>query len=151
MARSAPRSRLRPWPMPRMCGRAASPARSIASCRARRAEMSEPPAGRPAVVRDVAGLRAPVAGWRRDGATVGLVPTMGALHDGHRALIAASSAAGHRAIVTLFVNPTQFGPHEDFAAYPRDEAADLAIIAEAGAALLFAPPVAAVYPPGFST
>jgi pantoate--beta-alanine ligase len=113
--------------------------------------MSGPAAGRTVVVRDVAGLRASVAGWRRDGASVGLVPTMGALHDGHCALIAASRAAGHRTIVTLFVNPTQFGPHEDFAAYPRDEAADLAIIADAGAALLFAPPVEAVYPTGFST
>jgi len=112
--------------------------------------MSVPAAG-PVVVRDVAGLRAIVAGWRREGASVGLVPTMGALHDGHRALIAASRAAGHRTIVTLFVNPTQFGPHEDFAAYPRGEAADLAIVADAGAALLFAPPVEAVYPPGFST
>jgi len=90
--------------------------------------MSVPAAG-PVVVRDVAGLRASIAGWRRDGATVGLVPTMGALHDGHCALIAASRAAGHRTVVTLFVNPTQFGPHEDFASYPRDEAADLAIIA----------------------
>jgi len=113
--------------------------------------MSGPAAGRTVVVRDVAGLRASVAGWRREGASVGLVPTMGALHDGHCALIAASRAAGHRTIVTLFVNPTQFGPHEDFAAYPRDEAADLAIIADAGAALLFAPPVEAVYPTGFST
>jgi len=113
--------------------------------------MSGPAAGRTVVVRDVAGLRASVAGWRRDGASVGLVPTMGALHDGHCALIAASRAAGHRTIVTLFVNPTQFGPHEDFAAYPRDEAADLAIIADAGAAVLFAPPVEVVYPPGFST
>ena len=112
--------------------------------------MSGPAAG-PVVIRDVAGLRAMVAGWRREGASVGLVPTMGALHDGHCALIAASRAAGHRTIVTLFVNPTQFGPHEDFAAYPRDEAADLRVIADAGAALLFAPPVEVVYPPGFST
>jgi pantoate--beta-alanine ligase len=113
--------------------------------------MSEAAAGRTDVVRDVPGLRAIVAGWRRGGATVGLVPTMGALHDGHRALIAAARRAGHRVVVSLFVNPTQFGPHEDFAAYPRDEAADLAIIAEQGAALLFAPPVEAVYPRGFST
>src|SRR5689334_10198553 len=137
--------------MRQTCGRAASPVRSIASPPARHAEMSEPVAGRTIVVRDVAGLRAVVAGWRREGATVGLVPTMGALHDGHCALIAASRAAGHRTIVTLFVNPTQFGPHEDFAAYPRDEAADLAIIADAGAAALFAPAVEVVYPPGFST
>lgn len=112
--------------------------------------MSAPAAG-PVVVRDVAALRACVAGWRREGATVGLVPTMGALHDGHRALVAASRAAGHLTVVTLFVNPTQFGPHEDFAAYPRGEAADLAIVADAGAAMLFAPPVEVVYPPGFST
>ncbi len=108
-------------------------------------------AGRTEVVRDVPGLRAAVAGWRREGATVGLVPTMGALHDGHRALIAAAQSAGHSVVVSLFVNPTQFGPQEDFAAYPRDEAADLEIIAQEGAGLLFAPPVESVYPPGFST
>jgi pantoate--beta-alanine ligase len=103
------------------------------------------------VVRRVADLRAAVARWRRDGATIGLVPTMGALHDGHLTLVRRARAENGRVVGTLFVNPTQFGPNEDFAAYPRDEAADLAAFAAAGADLVFAPEVSEMYPTGAAT
>src|SRR5579864_5519053 len=104
-----------------------------------------------AVVRGVAELRAAVAGWRSDGRRIALVPTMGAIHRGHLALVAAARAACDRIVASLFVNPKQFGPAEDFAAYPRDEAADAAAFAAAGVDLVFAPPVAEMYPPGFAT
>ena len=103
------------------------------------------------IVRDVAGLRARVRDWRQDGAAVGLVPTMGALHDGHLALMRRSLATTERTCVTLFVNPRQFGPAEDFARYPRDEARDLATIEEAGAHLVFAPDLKEMYPEGHQT
>ena len=104
-----------------------------------------------AVVHRVAELRVAVARWRSDGRRVALVPTMGAIHCGHLALVAAARAACDRVVASLFVNPTQFGPAEDFAAYPRDEAADLAAFAAAGVELVFAPPVGEMYPPGFAT
>jgi pantoate--beta-alanine ligase len=104
-----------------------------------------------AVVRTVAGLRAAVAEWRGRGERVGLVPTMGAIHRGHLALVAAARARGQRVVASLFVNPKQFGPAEDFAAYPRDEAADLAAFRGAGVDLVFAPPVDEMYPAGFAT
>jgi len=103
------------------------------------------------VVRRVAELRAAVAVWRAAGETVGLVPTMGALHDGHMALVARARAEMARTVATLFVNPTQFGANEDLAGYPRDEAGDRARLAAAGADLLFAPAVSEIYPPGFAT
>jgi len=104
-----------------------------------------------AVIRTVADLRAAVAGWRRAGDSIGLVPTMGALHEGHLALAARSRTDNKRSIATLFVNPTQFGPKEDLAAYPRDEAADLAKLQTANVDALYAPSVAEMYPAGFST
>jgi pantoate--beta-alanine ligase len=104
-----------------------------------------------AVVRTVPALRALVGDWRAAGHSIGLVPTMGALHEGHLALVRAALAENSRAIATLFVNPTQFGPAEDLAAYPRDEAADLAALRGVGAHGLFAPGVEAMYPPGFAT
>ena len=104
-----------------------------------------------AVVRSVAALRQQVALWQRAGETAALVPTMGALHAGHLALVARARDIADHAVVSIFVNPTQFGPNEDFARYPRDEAGDAAKLAAARCDLLYAPGVAAMYPPGFST
>ena len=103
------------------------------------------------VVRTVADLRGVVAGWRAAGATVGLVPTMGALHEGHMALVRRAQGECARTIVTLFVNPTQFAAGEDFERYPRDEAEDRAKLAAVGADLLFAPEVGEMYPEGSAT
>lgn len=101
--------------------------------------------------RTVADLRARAATWRQDGLRIALVPTMGSLHEGHLSLIRLALGEADRVCVSLFVNPTQFGPNEDFERYPRDEGADAAMIAAAGAHLLFAPAAEAVYPPGHLT
>ncbi len=103
------------------------------------------------IVRSIADLRSRVATWRRDGHRVGLVPTMGALHPGHASLIKRSAADADRTVVTIFVNPTQFSPQEDFATYPRDEARDLDIITGAGGHLVFAPEIREVYRDGHRT
>ena len=103
------------------------------------------------LVRDVDALRRRIAAWRRDHHTVALVPTMGALHKGHLALMQRAQQQAGRVVATIFVNPTQFGPTEDFAAYPRREADDFRMLAESGVHLLFAPDAATMYPPGFST
>ncbi len=103
------------------------------------------------IVRTVADLRAAVAGWRREGLSVGFVPTMGALHEGHLSLVRLALSRADRVVASIFVNPTQFGPEEDLAAYPRDEAGDAAKLAEAGCHLLFAPSPAEMYPPGAAT
>ncbi|CCG07888.1 pantoate--beta-alanine ligase [Pararhodospirillum photometricum] len=103
------------------------------------------------LVRDVAVLRQNVAAWRAAGLRVALVPTMGALHDGHLSLVRLGLAHADRVVVSLFVNPTQFGPAEDFAAYPRQEGEDAAALRTAGAHLLYAPDVAGMYPEGFAT
>jgi pantoate--beta-alanine ligase len=103
------------------------------------------------IVRTIADLRSHVASWRRVGARVGLVPTMGALHDGHLALVRAARAECDRVVATIFVNPKQFAPNEDLDAYPRREEADLAMLRSAGVTLVFMPDVAEVYPPGFAT
>src|SRR5438094_6765515 len=104
-----------------------------------------------AVARTVAALREAIAGWRARQERVGLVPTMGALHRGHLALVEAARRDCRRVVASLFVNPRQFGPREDFAAYPRSEAADLAKFSEAGVDLVFAPTVEEMYPAGFVT
>jgi pantoate--beta-alanine ligase len=103
------------------------------------------------VVESVAGLRRLVAAARRDGKSVGLVPTMGFLHDGHATLIRRAAAECASVVVSIFVNPTQFGQGEDFHSYPRDLQRDLRVCAAAGAAVVFAPPAAEVYPSGFRT
>jgi pantoate--beta-alanine ligase len=114
--------------------------------------MSSPAtAGGLAVVRTVAALRPRLKEWRADRRTVALVPTMGALHKGHGALIDAARRAADKVVVSVFVNPTQFGANEDFAAYPRDEARDAAFCDERGADLMFAPAVTEMYPDGFAT
>ena len=92
------------------------------------------------IVRTVADLRRLAAGWRKDGASLALVPTMGALHAGHVALCRDARNRATRTIASICVNPTQFGPNEDFARYPRDEAADVAKLGEAGIdAVVFGP------------
>jgi pantoate--beta-alanine ligase len=103
------------------------------------------------VVRTVAGLRAAVGAWRADGLRAALVPTMGALHDGHLSLVRIGLSRADRVVASIFVNPTQFAPHEDLAAYPRDEAGDAAKLAGAGCHLLFAPTVDEMYRPGAAT
>jgi pantoate--beta-alanine ligase len=102
-------------------------------------------------IRTVAELRAALAEPRRNGRTVALVPTMGYLHDGHLALIRAARGEADVVVVSLFVNPAQFDDASDLAAYPRDEQRDAGLAQEAGADLLFAPPVEEVYPPGFTS
>ncbi|MET0926974.1 MAG: pantoate--beta-alanine ligase, partial [Solirubrobacterales bacterium] len=91
------------------------------------------------VARDKLELREALAAARRDGRTIGLVPTMGALHDGHLALLTAARERCDVVVMSLFVNPAQFAPGEDLEAYPRDEARDLELAAEAGVDLVFAP------------
>lgn len=98
------------------------------------------------VVTTVDEVRSAVAAVRRRGRTVALVPTMGALHEGHATLIRAARASSGFVVVSVFVNPTQFGPKEDFAKYPRTPEADQKVCAAAGADLIFAPPVEEMYP-----
>ncbi len=103
------------------------------------------------IVRTIAELRAALATERERGARIGLVPTMGALHAGHLSLIAAARAASDVVVVSLFVNPAQFGRGEDLEHYPRDEGHDVAAAEAAGVDLLFAPGEAEMYPAGFDT
>ena len=103
------------------------------------------------IARTVADLRREVAAWRARREAVGLVPTMGAIHAGHLALVHVARAENERVVASLFVNPKQFGPSEDFSSYPRDEAADFAAFEKAGVDLVFTPAVDEVYPSGFAT
>jgi pantoate--beta-alanine ligase len=102
-------------------------------------------------VRTVAALRGAVSAWRAQGLRIGLVPTMGALHEGHLSLVRQALRDADRVVASIFVNPTQFAPHEDFDAYPRGEERDAALLAGVGCHLLYAPPAAEIYPPGFAT
>jgi len=104
-----------------------------------------------ATARTVKDLRAQIAKWRQAGETVALVPTMGALHAGHLSLIGIAKGHAGRVVASIFVNPSQFGPKEDFKRYPRDEAGDLKKLAEAGVDLVFLPSTDEMYPAGFST
>jgi pantoate--beta-alanine ligase len=103
------------------------------------------------VVHEPAAMRARVEDLRRDGRTIAVVPTMGYLHDGHLSLLRAARAKADVVILTLFVNPTQFGPNEDLDRYPRDLAGDLAKALRSGVDLAFVPSAAAMYPPGAQT
>src|SRR5690349_23200004 len=96
-------------------------------------------------------LRAALAPARREGCSIGLVPTMGYLHEGHLSLLRAARAECDAVVMSLFVNPTQFAPGEDLDRYPRDEERDLRLAAEAGADFVYAPSVEEVYPDGFAT
>ena len=107
--------------------------------------------GTPPVVRTIAELRAQVGTWRAAGRTVGFVPTMGALHEGHLSLIRLAAARADQVVASIFVNPSQFGPNEDFDSYPRDEGQDIGLLSGAGCHLLYAPSEAEMYPPGTST
>ncbi len=102
-------------------------------------------------VRTKADLRACVAAWRAAGESISLVPTMGALHEGHLSLVRLARERTDRVVVSLFVNPAQFAPGEDFEAYPRDEAWDVALLRGAGCDLLYGPGLEEIYPVGFST
>jgi pantoate--beta-alanine ligase len=102
-------------------------------------------------VRTVAELREALAPERRAGRTIGLVPTMGALHEGHLALLRRAREQSDVLVMSLFVNPAQFAPGEDLGAYPRDEGRDSELAAQEGVDVLFAPDVDEVYPPGFDT
>lgn len=101
--------------------------------------------------RDIPGLRAALGAWGARGARIALVPTMGALHEGHLALVAAARTAADVVVASIFVNPTQFAPNEDLSRYPRDEAGDLAKLRAAGCDVAWMPTVEAMYPPGGAT
>lgn len=104
-----------------------------------------------AIFETVAAMRAAVADWRAAGETIALVPTMGALHEGHIALVREAQRHARRVIVSIFVNPTQFAPHEDFKKYPRTFEGDRALLVAAGADAIYFPAVEAMYPPGFAS
>ncbi|QFQ89572.1 pantoate--beta-alanine ligase (plasmid) [Paracoccus kondratievae] len=103
------------------------------------------------IIRPLAELRALIRDWKSRGETIGVVPTMGALHEGHLSLVRAARTSCDRVIVTLFVNPRQFNSSEDFAKYPRTEHADAALLGPLGVDALFVPDGDEVYPPGHAT
>ncbi len=103
------------------------------------------------LIREIDALRGAVATLREEGGGVALVPTMGALHAGHMALVAEAKRHAKHVVASIFVNPTQFGPNEDLSSYPRREASDSRMLEEAGCALLWAPGVEVMYPEGYAT
>jgi pantoate--beta-alanine ligase len=105
----------------------------------------------PRVIRTLPALRLAIANLRARGRTIGLVPTMGALHEGHFSLVRRAESRADCVIVSIFVNPTQFAPHEDLTTYPRTFAADIAALAQRQVALAWAPSVRTMYPDGFAT
>ncbi len=113
--------------------------------------LETPDAGAVQIVRNVEDLRARLAAWRLGGARIALVPTMGALHAGHMSLVTAARENADKIVMSIFVNPTQFAPTEDFAAYPRSLEADAEKFASAGGDLVFAPATETMYPEGFAT
>ena len=108
-------------------------------------------AGTMETISTIAGLRARVRQWKQAGARVGVVPTMGALHEGHLSLVHAARAQADRVITTVFVNPIQFDNADDLATYPRTLDDDARMLAAAGVDVLYAPTVSQMYPPGFAT
>ena len=108
-------------------------------------------AARLKVIRTVVSLRRTLEPYRKRGERVALVPTMGALHRGHMALVREAGRRANRVVVSVFVNPTQFAPHEDFASYPRSFATDLKALRDAKVDLVWAPSVETMYPDGFAT
>ena len=105
----------------------------------------------PRVIGTLPALRRAIANFRRRGRTIALVPTMGALHEGHFSLVRRAQSRADCVVVSIFVNPTQFAPHEDLTTYPRTLAADVAALAERQVALIWAPSVRTMYPDGFAT
>jgi pantoate--beta-alanine ligase len=103
------------------------------------------------IVRNVLDLRKETASWRARGLASAVVPTMGALHQGHLTLVREGLKRADRVVTTIFVNPKQFAAHEDLGRYPRTEASDVALLEEAGVHLVFAPAPDEIYPPGFAT
>ena len=103
------------------------------------------------VARTIADLRERVSGWKRQGFTVGFVPTMGALHEGHLTLVREAGQRADRVVASVFVNPTQFAAHEDLGSYPRQETRDAELLAGAGCALMYAPAVGEMYPADATT
>lgn len=103
------------------------------------------------IEKTVAGVKAQVRAWKKEGFSVGLVPTMGYLHEGHKSLIERAVKENDKVVVSVFVNPTQFGPTEDLESYPRDLNADSILCEDPGAALIFAPEVSEMYAENFTT
>jgi pantoate--beta-alanine ligase len=106
---------------------------------------------KPKIIRSIEGLRRETAKWHNDGLTIAIVPTMGALHEGHLTLVAEGLEHADRVIVSIFVNAKQFGANEDLSRYPRDEAGDVTKLAAAGAHLIFAPKAEEMYGENFAT